>query len=187
MKKLLALVVCLFTLSGIASAEKASYEPLFTSFVITYPDMLGTNSVQGTSKSICNAVLYDVRGYFAIKKDAPCVKAFENANEAGAYTNIGFVILNKTSNDPEGVATEPFYYDSEYIENDRVQDEGDYYTFYISPEFMNENEGQRAEFRAKLKDLLAPFGGVLKHDQIVKALTQNQEPAKDLGFTAKYL
>ena len=187
MKKILALLICLVALSGIAFAEKVSYEPLFLSFVITYPDLQGTSRVQGVSKSLCNAVLYDVRGYFAIKKDAPCVKAFENATEAGAYNNIGFMILNKTYNDPEGVATEPFYYDSDYVENDRVQDEGDYYTFYISPEFMNKNEGQRSEFRAKLKELLEPFGGKLNHEQIAQALSQTKEPAKDLGFTENYL
>lgn len=187
MKKILALFICLFALAGIATAEKVSYEPLFLNFVISYPDLQETGRVQGVSKSLCNAVLYDVRGYFAIKKDAPCVKAFENATEAGAYNNIGFMILNKTYNDPEGINTEPFYYDSDYIEKDRVQDAGDYYTFYITPEFMNKNEGQRGEFRAKLKELLEPFGGKLNNEQIAQALSQITAPAKDLGFKENYL
>ena len=176
MKKLLAFVVCLFAFAGVSAAEEASFEPLYLQMMITYPDMQGTTRVQGISKSLCNAVLYDARGYFAIKKDSPCVKAFENAQEAGAYDNIGFAIP-----DPD-LPEEPFFYDSDYIEQDRVQDAGEYYTFYISPEFINTNTERRRALKAELKRLLEPFGGALSNEQIIKALAKTPKPAEDKGF-----
>ena len=172
MKKLTAFVATLFAFALAAVAAEAAFEPLLVKMVIKYPDSLNTNRVQGVSTSECNAVLYDARGYFAIKKEDACVKAYENAEFAKAYDNIGFAFEN-----PE-LADEPFFYDSEWVENDRVKDTGDYYTFYITPKFMSEHKKLQDEFNRVLK----PFGGALTPEQIVNALEQAKSPAKDRGF-----
>ena len=172
MKKLTAFTVALFALALAAVAAESAFEPLLIRMVIKYPDSLNTSHVQGVSTSECNAVLYDARGYFAIKKEEACVKAYENAEFAKAYDNIGFAFEN-----PE-LSEEPFFYDSEWVENDRVKDAGNYYTFYITPKFMGEHKALQNEFNRVLK----PFGGALTPEQITEALDQAQKPAKDRGF-----
>ena len=174
MKKITVLFTALLAFAFPAVANDAAYEPLFLELTLEYPDTLNTSYVRQESRVVCDALLYDQRGYFAIKKDPLCVAAYEEALHTGSFTSISFVLP-----DPE-LQDEPFFYDSEDIDNvqERVQDAGDYYTFYISPEFLNTQKERRASFQKEIKRLLSPFGGTLTRDQILQALTQVPQPAQ---------
>ena len=172
MKKWLAVFFTLFAFNALATANESAFAPLLVRMTIKYPNVLGTEHPQGLSTSECNAVLYDERGYFAIKKEAPCVKAYENAEYTKAYQNIFFTFENPNRE------YEPFFYESEDIDNGRVKDEGDYYTFYITPKFMKQHDDLQAQFSRALES----FGGALTPQQIVQALSKTKKPAEDKGI-----
>lgn len=172
MKKVIILFTALFAFAFPAAANDISYKPLFLEMRLQFPDTQDTSYIRQISRVVCDAVLYDQRGYFAIKKDPLCEAAYKEALNTGCFTNIIFALPNPELQD------EPFYYESEdiYEIKERVKDEGDYYTFYITPDFLNTQSEHRSDFKKELKRLLAPFGGALTREQIMQALERVPKP-----------